>query len=321
VKAAIRVAYGPPEAVTVTEVPRPGPAPNQLLVRVHASTVNRTDCGYRAATPFVLRAFTGLRRPRVTILGCEFAGEVEAVGADVTKFEAGDRVFGYVEGDPGGHAQYLVVAQDASVARIPPNVTFEAAAAATEGAHYALSFIRGAHVRAGQDVLVYGATGAIGSAAVQLLKAMGARVTAVCGTEHVPLVESLGPDLVIDYQAQDFTRHGLTYDVVIDAVGKSTFGACRRLLRSGAIYLSSELGPRGQNIPLSLVSPLMRGQRRVVFPFPKHDQAMIEELRDLLASGAFQPVIDRRYSLDQIVEAYRYVETGQKVGNVVIEVP
>jgi len=319
-RAAVRTRYGPPEAVTVVEVPRPTPAHDELLVRVRASTVNRTDCGYRSASPPVLRLFTGLRRPRVTILGCEFAGEVEAIGADVTKFEVGDRVFGYVEGHAGGHAQYLTVAQDASVSTIPGAVTFEAAAAATEGAHYALSFMRGAKVRAGQDVLVYGATGAIGSAVVQLLKAMGANVTAVCATTHVPLVESLGADCVIDYTAEDFARHGQVYDVVIDAVGKSSFGACRPLLKPGGIYLSSELGPRGQNIALSLVSPLMRGRRRVVFPFPKHNQAMIEELRDLLASGAFKPVIDRRYPLDRIVEAYRYVETGEKVGNVIIEV-
>jgi len=319
-RAAVRTCYGPPEAVTIAEVPPPTPAPDELLVRVRASTVNRTDCGYRSASPFVLRAFTGLRRPRVTILGCEFAGEVEAIGAEVTKFEVGDRVFGYVEGHPGGHAEYLAVAQDASVATIPTDVTFETAAAATEGAHYGLSFIRGAKVRAGQDVLVYGATGAIGSAAVQLLKAMDVRVTAVCATAHVPLVEGLGADRIIDYTAGDFTKHGQTYDVVIDAVGKSSFGACRPLLRPRGVYLSSELGPRGQNIPLALVSPLMRGRRRVIFPLPRHDQAMIEYLRGLLASGHFKPVIDRRYLLAQIVEAYRYVESGQKIGNVVIEV-
>lgn len=316
-KAAVHTSYGPPDVVRVTEVHKPVPKDSELLVRVHATTVNRTDCGYRAAKPFLVRSFTGLVRPKLTILGTEFAGEVEAVGPGVTSFEVGDRVFGYVEGLFGAHAEYLTVPEDASVATVPANVTIEEAAASTEGSHYALSFIRHANIGSGQDVLVHGATGAIGSAAVQLVKSVGATVTAVCATDHVALVKDLGADRVIDYTVEDFTSDEQTYDVVLDAVGKSTFGRCRRLLRPGGLYLSSDLGPFAQNLILPLVTPLFRG-RKVKFPFPKHDQQMVRYFKGLMESGDFRPVIDRRYLLEQIVEAYRYVETGQKVGNVVI---
>jgi NADPH:quinone reductase-like Zn-dependent oxidoreductase len=316
-KAAVHTSYGPPDVVRVTEVAKPVPKDSELLVRVHATTVNRTDCGYRAAKPFIVRSFTGLVRPKLTILGTEFAGEVEAIGSGVTSFEVGDRVFGYVEGLFGAHAEYLTVPEDASVATVPANVTIEEAAASTEGSHYALSFIRNANIGSGQDVLVHGATGAIGSAAVQLVKSVGAAVTAVCATDHVALVKDLGADRVIDYTVEDFTRDEQTYDVVLDAVGKSTFGRCRRLLRPGGLYLSSDLGPFAQNLILPLVTPLFRG-RKVKFPFPKHDQQMVRYFKGLMESGDFRPVIDRRYPLEQIVEAYRYVETRQKVGNVVI---
>jgi NADPH:quinone reductase-like Zn-dependent oxidoreductase len=266
-----------------------------------------------------MRLFTGLAGPRATILGNEFAGVVEAVGRDVTSFEVGDRVFGYNEGPFGAHAEYLSIPQDGSLATMPANVTFEQAAPSTEGSHYALAHIRAARVRSGQDVLVYGATGAIGSAAVQLLKSLGANVTAVCGTENVDLVKGLGADRVVDYTAEDFTKDHQRYDVVLDAVGKTSFGQCKPLLKAAGIYISSELGPWAQNPLLALTAPLRRG-KKVLFPIPKHDQAMMGYVRGLLEAGAFQPVIDRTYPLDQIIEAYRYVETGRKVGNVVISV-
>lgn len=317
--AAVHTRYGPPEVVQVTDVATPAPGTDELLVKVHATTVNRTDCGFRAASPPIARLFTGLVRPHVQIMGNEFAGEVAAVGDDVTAFAVGDRIFGYVEGRFGAHAEYLAVAQDASIAAISAGVPIEHAAAGTEGSHYALAFIRRGNVTAEHDVLVYGATGAIGSAAVQLLKVVGATVTAVCAGPHVELVEELGADRVIDYTVGDWTAHGATYDVVLDAVGKSSFAQCRPLLRPHGAYLSSELGRFVQNPVLALVTPLTRG-RRVIFPLPTDDQEMIRFIARLLASGEFRPVIDRRYPLEQIVEAYRYVETGQKVGNVVITV-
>jgi NADPH:quinone reductase-like Zn-dependent oxidoreductase len=317
--AAVHTRYGPPDVVRISEVDKPAAKDNEVLVKVHATTVNRTDSGLRAAKPFINRFFTGLRRPRVTVLGNEFAGEVEAVGRGVRSFAVGDRVFGYNGTRFGAHAEYVAMPEDGSLATMPANLTYEQAAPSTEGSHYALSLIRKAKIHSGQDVLVYGATGAIGSAAVQLLKDLGAEVTAVCGTEHVELVRGLGADRVIDYTAEDFTRDTQTYDVVLDAVGKSSFGRCRRLLKPRGIYLSSDLGPLSQNPVLALITPLLRG-KKVLFPIPKDDQEMVGYFKELLESGEFKPVIDRRYRLDQIVGAYRYVEPGQKIGNVVISV-
>jgi NADPH:quinone reductase-like Zn-dependent oxidoreductase len=318
-RAAIYTSYGPPEVVRIAEVEQPGVGDDDVLVRVYATTVNRTDCACRASKPFFMRLFTGLIGPRATILGNEFAGVVEAVGRDVTAFGVGDRVFGYNEGPFGAHAEYLSIAQSGSLAAMPANLTFEEAAPSTEGSHYALAHIRAAKIRSGQDVLVYGATGAIGSAAVQLLKGLGANVTAVCATDNVELVRGLGADKVVDYTAEDFTRDQQRYDVVLDSVGKSSFSQCKPLLKASGIYVSSELGPLAQNPFLALIAPL-HGGKKVLFPIPKHDQAMMGYLRGLLESGAFKPVIDRTYPLGEIVEAYRYVETGQKIGNVVISV-
>lgn len=316
-KAAVHNRYGPPDVIRVAEVAKPSIRDQDVLVRVHATTVNRTDCAYRSASPFFVRILTGLARPRRTVLGTEYAGVVDAVGSGVASFKAGDQVFGYNEGRFGTHAEYLSVPHDGAIATMPSGVTFEEAAPGTEGSHYALAFLNKAGVRPGQDVLVYGATGAIGSAAVQLLKHRGATVTAVCDGAHMELVKGLGADRVVDHTAQDFTRDEQSYDAVFDAVGKSTFGHCKRLLKPGGVYLSSDLGPWWQNVLLPLVTPLFRG-RKVKFPFPKQDQEMARYFRDLMESGEFGPVIDRRYALEQIVDAYRYVETGQKIGNVVI---
>jgi NADPH:quinone reductase-like Zn-dependent oxidoreductase len=338
-KAAVHTRYGRPEVVRISEVARPTLEDDGVLVNVHATSVNRTDCGFRSGRPLIARlaismftaaqvsgplakgaAFlTGLARPSTTVLGNEFAGVVEAVGRRVTAFAVGDRVFGYSGDRFGAHAEYLSITEAGPLATMPSNLTYEEIAASTEGSHYALSLIRAARIQGGQDVLVNGATGAIGSAAVQLLKSLGANVTAVCDANNLKLVTGLGADRVIDYTAEDFTKDEQTYDVVLDAVGKSSFGSCKRLLKPGGTYLSSELGRLAQNPVLALVTPLFGG-KRVMFPIPKHDQQMVRYFKELIESGQFTPVIDRRYSLDQIVEAYRYVETGQKIGNVVISV-
>jgi NADPH:quinone reductase-like Zn-dependent oxidoreductase len=318
-RAAVRTRYGPPDVVRVVEVEKPAAKDNEVLVRVHATTVNRTDCGLRAAKPFIYRFFLGLRRPRLTVLGNEFAGQVEAVGTGVRSFEVGDRVFGFSGTRFGAHAEYLTMPEGGLLATMPADLSYEEAAPSTEGSIYALSLIRTAKLQPGQGVLVNGATGAIGSAAVQLLRDRGAVVTAVCGAEHMELVRGLGAGRVIDYTAEDFTRDERRYDVVMDAVGKSSFGRCRRLLKPGGLYLSTDLGPLSQNPLLALVTPLFGG-RRVRFPIPRQDQGTVTYLKERIESGAFKPLIDRRCRLDQIVEAYRYVETGRKVGSVVITI-
>ena len=319
-RAAVRTRYGPPEVVGIAEVDEPAVGDHEVLVRVSATTVNRTDCGFRAGTPFIVRFFSGLARPRVTVLGNEFAGLVEAVGRGVTSFAVGDDVFGFSEGRFGAHAEYVLIPDEGALATMPANTTYEAVAPSTEGSHYALSLIRAAKIVSGQHILVNGATGAIGSAAVQLLKHLGASVTAVCDTATVELVRGLGADRVIDRTAEDFTQDGQTYDVVFDAVGKSSFGRCRRLLKRDGIYLSTDLGPLSMNPLLALITPLFGG-KRVKFPIPpRHSQQEVRRIKAMIESGAFKPVIDRRYALDQIVEAYRYVESGQKIGNVVIAV-
>jgi NADPH:quinone reductase-like Zn-dependent oxidoreductase len=329
-KAAVCTRYGPPERVRIEQVEVPTPQDDQLLVRVRATTVNRTDCGYRAANPFVIRFFSGLRRPKMPIFGTEFAGDVVGKGKDVTRFQAGDRVLGWCEGTFGAHAEYMTVRADRPLTMpIPEGLSYVEAAPSTEGSHYALSVFHSTGLKAGDSILVYGATGSIGSAAVQLAKAKGLKVTAACGTANLDLVKSLGADRVIDYQTEDFTKDPERYDLVYDAVGKHSFFKCRHLLKPKGIYVATDrplLHKPFMFVPvfawwflLTGITKMMRG-RRQMFAQPRTDPEGLKWLREQILSGAFKPVIDRTYPLDQIVEAYRFVETGQKIGNVVIEV-
>ncbi|NNV57243.1 NAD(P)-dependent alcohol dehydrogenase [Limnovirga soli] len=318
-KAIVYTKYGPPEVAQLMDVAKPTPKDNEVLVKVYASTVNRTDAGFRSAEYFVSRFWSGLLRPKFQILGCEFAGIIEAVGATVTTFKPGDKVFGFIDTSFGGHAEYLTIPESNAIAHIPEGTSFEIAAAITEGAHYALVDIRAAKVTAGQQVLVYGATGAIGSAAVQLLKHVGAIVTAVCDTKNVALVKALGADTVIDYKTRDFTKTENKYAFIFDAVGKSSFGQCKPLLTSKGIYISTELGKNGENIWYALTTPLLGG-KKLLFPIPSITKEDVLFLKSLVETGAFKPVIDSYYPLEQIVAAYKYVESGQKTGNVVIKI-
>lgn len=318
-KAAIHAKYGPPEVVCIQEVDKPKPEKDEVLIKVFASTVNRTDCGFRSANYFISRFFTGLFRPKQQTLGCEFAGEIEAVGENVNRFKPGDKVFGYNDVRFGGHAEYMVLKESDAIGTIPENTTFEEAAAITEGSHYALNYIRAAKISKDQHVLIYGATGAIGSAAVQLIKHIGTEVTAVGNTKNVDLLHSLGADKVIDYQTEDFTKTDQKYDLVFDAVGKSSWQECKPLLKERGIYVSTELGKNSQNIFLALTTSLF-GKKRVLFPIPTINLEIIGYLKNLVETKAFRPVIDRTYPLEEIVDAYRYVETGQKTGSVVVKV-
>lgn len=318
-KAIIYSKYGPPEVARLTEVARPSPKDNEILLKVYSSTVNRTDSGFRSAEYFISRFWSGLFQPKHKILGCEFSGVVEAVGKYVTAFRNGDKVFGFNDKTFGGHGEYLTIAENDAVINMPENMSFDEAAAITEGSHYALVNIRAAKVERGQKVLVYGATGAIGSAAVQLLKHFGAIVTAVCNTKNVDLVRSLGADTVIDYQTQDFTKTEDKFAFIFDAVGKSSFGKCKPLLTENGIYISTEFGKNAENILFALTTPLWGG-KRLLFPIPSITKQDIIFLKELVEKGEFKPVIDRFYTLGQIVDAYRYVESGQKTGNVILKI-
>ena len=316
-KAVVHTKYGPPEVLKLKEVEKPNPKENEVLIKVYATTVTRTDCGFRSAEYFISRFWSGLLKPKYQTLGCEFAGVIEEVGKDVTSFKIGDKVFGYNDSKFGAHAEYMTLAENEAITKIPGNLSLEEAAPITEGAHYALCDIRAAKVISGQNVMIYGATGAISSAAVQLVKYFGANVTAVCSTQNVELVKSLGADVVVDYTKQDFTKIDQTFDFVFDAVGKTSFGRSKPLLKDKGIYISTELGKNAENIFLALITPLFGG-KKVLFPIPSISKEDIIFLKSLVEAGKFKPVIDRRYKLEQIVEAARYVETGQKTGSVVI---
>ena len=318
-KAIVCTKYGPPEVLQLKEVAKPTPKDNEVLIKVHASTVNRTDCAILRAEPFIIRFSTGIFKPSKLILGTEFAGIIEEVGKNVSSYQVGDRVFGFDDIGSGSHAQYMTIGEDKALTTIPKDITYEQAAASTEGAHYAYNFIKKVNLKSGQKVLVNGATGAIGSAAVQFLKYFGANITAVCGTKNIELVKSLGADKVIDYTKEDFTKDNQKYHYIFDAVGKSSFAKCKPLLQPGGVYMSSELGFMAQNIFFALVTPII-GNKKVIFPIPTDLKGSILFIKMLIEKGQFKTVIDRKYPLEQIVEAYRYVETGQKVGNVVITV-
>ena len=320
-KAVIQTQYGPPSMLRVEEIDRPDPKDGELLIKVHAATANRTDCGFIRGKPLIIRCFSGLTKPKFRIPGSEFAGEVIAVGAGVNDFVIGDRVVGFKDDDYGLGclAEFTTMPAEGMVAKIPDCFDFNQAAPMAEGAHYALNYIRAANIESGQDVLVNGATGAIGSAAVQLLKALNGKVFAVCGTENLELVRSLGADHVIDYQNEDFTKLDERFDVVFDAVGKSTYGRTRHLLKPNGIYMSTEFGPWCQNPLLALRSKCF-GKQKVLFPIPTNLKTDLEYLCRQADEGKFKPVIDRVYPIEEVVAAFEFVETGMKVGNVVIQV-
>jgi NADPH:quinone reductase-like Zn-dependent oxidoreductase len=309
--------YGPPEVLRLADVERPVPGDDEVLVRIHATTVTRTDCGMRSGKPFIVRFVAGLRRPRQTILGMELAGEVAAVGAAVTEFEVGDHVFG-VNGF-GAHAEFVCMRESAPLAHTPAGMAFDEAAAVCDGASLALACFRTADLQRGQSILIYGASGAVGTAAVQLAKHVGADVTAVCNTKNLELVRTLGADEVIDYTRDDFTRNGKTYDVIFDAVGKHSFRRSRRSLKPGGTFAETDLGFMW-HVPMLLLLTRWIGDKKVKVGVTRYAKKDVLLLKELIEAGKYRAVIDRRYRLEDVVEANRYVETGQKTGNVVLTV-
>ncbi|WP_028978781.1 NAD(P)-dependent alcohol dehydrogenase [Sporocytophaga myxococcoides] len=317
-KAAYYTLYGSPDNFSIKEVDIPFPGENDLLVEVHTTTVNRTDCAILEGS-WLMRLFTGFFKPQKAIPGTDFAGKVIRTGKNVTQFKPGDKVFGFDDMGLLSHAQFLVVNCNKAISHIPEGLSYEEAVASLETVHYAVNFINKIKTHPRQKVLINGAAGGIGSVLVQLSKYYELGVTATCRTEHVGLVTELGADKVINYTKEDFLNTDEKFDFVFDAVGKSTFGKCKAILKDGGIYISSELGPNAENPFLALITKFT-GSKKVKFPIPFDTKASIKFILGLIAKGKFKPVIDRTYTLEEVQDAFRYVASGQKVGNVILMV-
>ena len=319
-KAIIYEEYGPPEVLRLVDVEKPTPKANEVLIRIHATTVTATECTFRKGRPYFARLFTGLARPRITRLGEEFSGEVEAVGKDVRRFAVGDQVFGEAGAGFGAYAEYICLPEGGEFTTKPAGVSYEEAACC-DGVLTALPFLRDSgNIQSGQRVLIYGASGSIGTAAVQLAKHFGAEVTGVCSTANLELVKSLGADGVIDYTKEDFARSGETYDIIFDTVGKTSFSRCRGALAPKGVFLEAGIGL--SVLPMVLITSVLGGRKAVIAATglrPAGEKIKdLDFLRELIEAGKFKAVVDRTYTLEQIVDAHRYVDTGRKKGNVVI---
>lgn len=316
-KAAVYRKYGSPEVLKIEDVDIPKINENELLIKVHYSTVNRTDAGFRSAEYVISRLFSGIISPKINILGSEFSGEIIDKGKNVNNYNIGDKIFGYNDKNFGAYAEYMKLNKDDTFSIIPENLTLKESAALLEGSHYALCDIRAVQLNNEDEVIVYGATGAIGSAAVQLLKAMNINVTAICGPLHQDLIKSLGADEVYDYTKLDIGELKKKYKFFFDAVGKSSFAESKKVLINKGIYISTELGKNGENIYLALFKSFMPKQK-VLFPLPIMNQEMVEYIKTLAIENKFKPLIDREFKLSEIVKAHEYVEQRQKIGNVII---
>jgi NADPH:quinone reductase-like Zn-dependent oxidoreductase len=315
-RAVVYERYGPPHVLRIEEVERPVPEEDEVLVKIRATTVNRTDAGLRSAEFFISRFFTGILRPRNGVLGMEFAGEVEAIGTAVVEFKVGDHVFG--GNGAGAHAEYIAIRESAPLAHKPASLSFEEAAAVFDGASLALVCLQKGGPLDGKSVLIYGASGSVGTAAVQLARHFGADVTAVCSTATVELVKSLGADAVLDYTQEDFTRNGKRYDVIFDAVGKHSFRRSRHSLKAGGTFIETDLGFMW-HVPLLLLATRWT-DRKLKMGIARYTKEDLLLFKGLVEAGEYRPVIDRTYPLEDFLEATRYVETGQKTGNVVLTV-
>jgi NADPH:quinone reductase-like Zn-dependent oxidoreductase len=314
-KASIRRRYGSPDQIKIENIEKPIPKDNEVLIKVHATTVNRTDCANLTAKPFIMRFVLGLFKPRKIILGTDFAGEVITIGKNIKSFNIGDKVFGFIDIGSESQAEYLTTTLE-DLFLIPAKLDYKEAAASLEGANYAYTFIHKVNIQSGQKILINGATGGIGSALIQFVRQYDVKITATCNTKNIKLIQSLGADKIYDYTKEDFTDDNDKYDFIFDAVGKSTFGKCKSLLKEKGIYISSELGPYSQNIFYPLLTSM--SSKKVIFPIPYSKQKTIPYISNLLETEKFKPVIDREYFLEDISKAYEYVIKGQKTGNVLI---
>ena len=316
-KAVVRKNYCKAEDLSLSNVPYPQVKDDEVLVRIDYTTINRTDCANLTAKPFIMRFVLGVFKPRKTTIGTDFAGDIVELGGDAKCFKLGDKVFGFKDVVAESQAEFAVF-KERDLFLIPEGIEKDVAAASLEGAHYAFTFFQLAKIKANQKIFVHGGTGAIGSALIQFAKTLDVHVTASCRTEHMDEVLAIGADRVIDYTQEDFTKLKDQYDIVLDAVGKSTFGKCKSVLSEKGIYISSELGPFIQNVYLPLLTKLTK--KKVFFPVPIKVEQSIPFISRMLAIGKFKPLIDRSFELDEISEAYQYVMSGQKKGNVLLKI-
>lgn len=313
-KAIINTEYGSADVLKLQEIEKPTPKSNEILVKIYGTTVNRTDTGLRSAEYFISRLFTGLFKPRFHTLGSEFAGIIEQIGENVKSFKVGDEIFGLSTSNFGTHAEYLAIPESASIALKPKNFTFYEAACIGEGPYLALNYLAKFKIDKNTKILINGTSGSIGSSGLQLAKYFGAEVTAVTDTKNLALAKTLGADFVVDYTKEDFTDTDKKFDLVFDAVGKSSFFKCKKLLKENGTYFSTELGYLSQNVYLPLFT------KKIIFPIPKDTKEQVEFFKDLAEKGHLRAIIDRQYSLEDVAEAHRYVEKGMKVGSVSIKV-
>ena len=317
-KASIRRKYGSSNQIKIENLEKPTPKDKEILIKVYTTTVNRTDCAILTAHPFIMRFVLGLFRPRKIILGTDFAGKVVSIGKNVKSFKVNDKVFGFNDTGSESQAEY-VTSSEKNVFPIPENINYKQAAASLEGAHYAYTFVHKVNIQSGQRILINGATGGIGSALLQFVRQYNVKITATCNTKNLQLIKSLGADEIYDYTKEDFTSDKEKYDFIFDAVGKSTFGKCKPLLKEKGVYMSSELGPYSQNIFYALTTSISNN-KKVIFPLPYNTQETIPYIINLLKKEKFKPIIDREYLLEDISKAYQYVIMGEKTGNVTINV-
>ncbi len=316
-KAIICTKYGSPDVLQMQEIDKPSPKDNELSIKIHATSVTSGDARIRRADPYIIRLLFGFKKPRKSILGVVIAGEIESVGKNVTKFKAGDRVFGTTGMAFGAYAEYQCLPEDATLALIPINMSYEEAAAIPFGATASLHFLRKGNIKKGQKVLIYGASGALGTAAVQLARYYGAEVTAVCSTSNMEMMKTLGADKVIDYTKEDFSKNGVTYDIIYETVGKSSFSDCINSLNKNGVLLLANTEP---SLLFNGIWTSLSSSKKVIAGIIKESAKEMNYLKELIESGELEAVIDKTYPLEQIAEAHAYVDKGHKKGNVVIRI-
>jgi len=316
-KAAVRKKFVDYKNIRVEEISTPEIKPDEILIKVHATTISRTDCALVNGKPYIMRLFIGFFSPKSPFLGTDFVGEIQKTGGQISNYKVGDRIMGFRDEGADSQREYAVINKSISIEKIPDGVSYMDAVGSIEGAHYAYNWIKDRHLDSSHNILINGATGAIGSSLIQMVRNRGCKITAVANTKNIEKIKALGAHKVYNYESEDFTKDLGKYDYVFDAVGKSSFGKTKHLLKRNGIYISSELGPYWQNTYFAIFGFFKKG-KKVIFPIPNDIKASLQNSKKMLAEGKFKPIIDREYPIEHISDAYQYVASGQKTGNVIL---